>query len=225
MRLTFRPIKIWPEGWPNDNGRSSPFKATYADTLDVLDRELALLGAEEAILQVDASERNGRQDGMLRADAKVNYRGVIVSFRSANFGTLTYPCDAFSAGWHGERADSWQHNLRAVALGLEALRKVERYGIANRGQQYAGYAELGTGVAIGQQMTVDEAARVLAGYGDDEQHFEENVEALLVFGPGHTDAVETLFRKAAKNLHPDSGGDASGFDRILKARELLEAQA
>jgi hypothetical protein len=40
---------------------------------------------------------------------------------------------------------SWQDNLRAIALGLEALRKVERYGIANRGEQYAGWAQLTAG--------------------------------------------------------------------------------
>jgi hypothetical protein len=34
---------------------------------------------------------------------------------------------------------TWQDNLRAVALGLEALRRVERYGIAQRGEQYAGW--------------------------------------------------------------------------------------
>jgi hypothetical protein len=57
-------------------------------------------------------------------------------------------------------------NLRAIALGLEALRKVERYGIAERGQQYAGFAQIGAGTAMGQSldhvMTADEAARIVA---------------------------------------------------------------
>ena len=40
----------------------------------------------------------------------------------------------------------WQHNLRSIALGLEALRAVDRYGISRRGQQYAGFrAALTTG--------------------------------------------------------------------------------
>lgn len=33
----------------------------------------------------------------------------------------------------------WQHNVRSIALGLEALRAVDRYGISRRGEQYAGY--------------------------------------------------------------------------------------
>ena len=35
--------------------------------------------------------------------------------------------------------DFWQHNLRSIALGLEALRAVDRYGISRRGEQYAGF--------------------------------------------------------------------------------------
>lgn len=35
--------------------------------------------------------------------------------------------------------DLWQHNVRSVALGLEALRAVDRYGISRRGEQYAGF--------------------------------------------------------------------------------------
>jgi hypothetical protein len=46
---------------------------------------------------------------------------------------LLYACDRF---WR------WQHNLRAIALGLEALRLVERYGIGDAHQQYAGYRAL-----------------------------------------------------------------------------------
>lgn len=33
----------------------------------------------------------------------------------------------------------WQHNVRSIALGLEALRAVDRFGISRRGEQYAGF--------------------------------------------------------------------------------------
>lgn len=33
----------------------------------------------------------------------------------------------------------WQHNVRSIALGLESLRAVDRYGITRRGEQYAGF--------------------------------------------------------------------------------------
>lgn len=227
MILTFRPIKVWPTGWPNPRGgKPSPFDASYSKTLDLLDRELSHLGAKDPILQVDASERECRLDGQLRADARVHYRGVILSFQTRSYGALSYPCDAFERpSWKSGAPAAWQQNLRAVALGLEALRKVERYGIAQRGQQYAGYAEIGTGIALGQQMTLEEAARFLAGHGDQERFFDENVVTLLdTSQPLYAEIVEGFFRNAAKKLHPDNGGDGADFDRLVRARELLEAQ-
>lgn len=41
------------------------------------------------------------------------------------------------SSWYGEV--DWQINLRAIALGLEALRKLDRYGITSRGEQYTGW--------------------------------------------------------------------------------------
>jgi hypothetical protein len=223
MILTFRPIKIWPEGWPNHRGKTSQFGTSYGDTLLQLERELEMLNARSPILQVDASERDCRLDGQLRADARVGYRGVILSFRTPEYGTLTYPCDAFTEGY-GTRRPAWQENLRAITLGLESLRRVERYGIANRGQQYAGYAELGRGMALGNEMTILEAARFIAGHGDAEEHFQENVNILLQDGQPlsvYVDALGGLFRRAALKLHPDNGGDANEFARLTKAKDLL----
>lgn len=221
MILTFRPIKIWPDGWPNDAGTGSPFSATYKDTLKILDRELDHLGATDVILQVDANERDCRLDGQLRADAKVKYRGVILSFQTKRFGTLTYSCDAFTR-WN--KTEAWQANLRAIALGLEALRKVERYGIATRGQQYAGYKELGSGIALGARMTRDQAAIFIAersGIADldgGDLQWDEHT--------AHAEAVTKAFRAAANRVHPDvPGGDAAVFRKLVEARDILEENA
>lgn len=222
MILTFRPIKVWPEGWPNDDYRSSPFSSTYSKTLALLDRELRHLDATDVILQVDASDRDRRLDGQLRANAKGGYRGCILSFQTKDYGTLTYSCDAFSR-WN--QTEAWQANLRAIALGLEALRTVERYGIAGRGQQYAGYAELPTGVALGAAMTVEDAARFVAGHAEGPEHFDSNVEALLTErDAGDTQGLELLFKRASKKLHPDVGGDPDLFRKLVQAREVLEAK-
>jgi hypothetical protein len=208
--LTFRPIKVWPEGWPSPDSDApwSKFKATYQSTLELLDRELDYLGAKECTLQVDATERDCRLDGQLRADAKVGYRGCILSFDTLQHGTLTYSCDAFDA-----HSGAWKHNLRAIALGLEALRKVERYGIANRGQQYAGYRELGTGIALGPgAMSKDEAAVFIgeaAGWTVPPDPMDPTVVALA-------------YKTAAKRLHPDAGGDAEQFKRLQEAKAVLD---
>lgn len=77
-----------------------------------------------------------RQDGRPRAGARTDHPGIVLAFTARNIDghpELRYASDRFT---------TWQENLRAVALGLEALRKLERYGIASRGQQYAGWKEL-----------------------------------------------------------------------------------
>lgn len=37
---------------------------------------------------------------------------------------------------------TWQDNLRAIALGLDALRRVQRYGIVKEDEQYTGWKQL-----------------------------------------------------------------------------------
>lgn len=217
MILTFRPIKVWPDGW-RDTGRKrtgSPFRATYTDTLQILDRELDALAAREAFLQVDATDRDVRIDGQLRADARVGHPGVILTIDTKQLGTLTYACDRFN-GWYSR--PGWQENLRAIALGLEALRKVERYGIAERGQQYAGYRELPSGIAMPAAMTVDDAARLLVDHG--EWGGEPGDPQDLIDDP---EIAAAYFRHAAKKAHPDAGGDPAVFRRLTEARDVLEA--
>ena len=60
----------------------------------------------------------------------------MVAFESKH-GPLKYATDVF---------DHWHANLRAIALGLEALRKVERYGITQRGEQYTGFRTWNSGI-------------------------------------------------------------------------------
>ncbi len=212
MLLTFRPLKLRPPEWKTPPA-GGPFKASWTSTMGLLDRELRYLGASEPVLQVDADAGQIRLDGMLRADARVNHPGVILSFETKKHGTLTYPCCAFG-GWY--QHPGWQMNTRAIALGLEALRKVERYGIAERGQQYAGWAELPSGIALGRSMTVEEAARFIADHSG--QDWSDDVLEDPSF-------ALSLFRDAAKLHHPDQGGDPETFRKLVGARDLLEATA
>lgn len=212
MIFTVAPLKQRPPGWDRWPNQYSPFRSTYTQTLDLLDRELGHLRASNPIIQVDASPGHIRIDGQLRADAKVNYPGVILSFETKKFGTLSYPCNKFDGFG---RFPGWQANLRAIALGLEALRKVERYGIAERGQQYAGYAELGSGIALSAGMTVEDAAAFIS------EHSGWSVPAIIE-DPTQRAAA---FRAASRALHPDAGGTDEQFHKLTQARELLGSAA
>lgn len=136
--LRLRTISTWPgERTPPGARRDSQFHASLADSLEVLDRELRMLRATDVWLEVAISPEQFRIDGRPRAHAVAGHPGVVLSFTSRSLTKeLRYATDRF---WR------WQDNLRAIALGLEALRKVERYGIANRGEQYAGWAQLTAG--------------------------------------------------------------------------------
>lgn len=221
MILTFRPIDQWPEGWrdPDRKRRPSPFESGYQQTLTALDKELRHLRARDVFLQVDAAPGQVRNDGQLRADAKVTHPGAILTIDTPDLGVLVYPCDTFVPRGYRSSDSGWQVNLRAIALGLEALRKVERYGIADRGQQYAGFGALPPAQPMGEHGAMDplRAARVLLEAADEPP---TSIEGMDVEWARRN--VDDLFKRAVKRYHPDVGGDASIFGRITLARDTLK---
>jgi hypothetical protein len=208
VNVTFRPIDGWPgEPTPTHRRRRSRFEAPYSATLELLERELKHLGARLVVIQLHLSEGDIRLDGLPRANARPTSPGVIVSFESRH-GPLRYFTDVF---------DRWQDNLRAVALGLEALRKVDRYGISRRGEQYRGWRAIEGGGGEGSPR--ERAARFVL---DHVPHSKASPQKLLDdLAAGYTDGLMSAYRVAAKRLHPDAGGDPGMFERLQEARDLL----
>lgn len=232
MRLTTRPIEAWPgDLTPEGRRQVAQFSASWSDTQLLLEREVRFLtegDQRHVVLQLAITDRDVRNDGWIRADARPEHPGVIVSFDSLH-GPLRYSTDRFSHAsfsvrkgqpgscrWTTERIPGWQCNVRAIALGLEALRKIDRYGIASGGEQYHGWRALGAGTPMpAAQMTVDEAARLLCDatmttIGEDASDIAR-VSVLAM----------SLWREAAKVHHPDAGGDPEMFRRLTEARDVL----
>lgn len=208
---TQRPIDRWP-GERTKYPKHSPFNATWSKTLDLLDRELFQLQARQVVLMIDVEERDLRIDGELRANARPKSSAVILAFDSKH-GPLKYPCDRFI---------KWQDNVRAIALGLEALRKVERYGIVRVGEQYTGWKALPPATAVGglpAPMTTTEAATVLADLAWDGDGDAGDI--LDVGDVPVPEYVEGAYREAAKRHHPDNGGDPDLFALATRARDAL----
>lgn len=224
MRLIARPIDQWPgELTPPGDREVGRFSATWSATVQLLAREVEQLGADEVVLQLAITERECRLDGWIRADARPNHPGVILSFDSRH-GPLRYHTDRFatSSQWTAGRGSvtspGWQANVRAIALGLEALRKVERYGIAQAGEQYRGWNALPPGRAMGAGMSVEDAARLIAHHSDDPDGRTPEVDDDPSF-------ALALFKEAARNVHPDRhGGDGRLMAEVNEARELLLAR-
>lgn len=197
MRYVFRPLGPWPGlATPAAARKQSTFKATYPATLGLLCREAEKLGAHELVLQVDIAERWIRTDGLPAANARFGtHPGVAVSFDSAH-GPLRYATDAFT---------EWQDNLRAIALSLEALRAVDRYGVSKRGEQYTGWRAL----PAGQFGTADEAIRWMRG------QLTARIGAHSIREP------RDMYRGLAKLMHPDTGGSAADWEQLDAARNVL----
>lgn len=213
MSLTVRPIDVWP-GEFTRHRRVSAFKVTYTDTLTLLRREVralaALAKAPDIVAQLAVASDQIRLDGDLRASVRPIHPGVIISFESRH-GPLRYHTDRFTDGYGRV---GWHDNLRAIALGLEALRKIDRYGITSDGEQYRGWQAIGDGsTPPATSMTIEEAAELLV--------VAANVDMLVsdVVADGHL--ASGLWRKAARLHHPDVGGDPDKFRRLTTARNLL----
>jgi len=186
MQYEIRPLGIWTDPVTEPRKPAHAFRASWNQTLDLLGYETWQLDAELVIFQIDVTEGDIRvRDGMLRANAKVAFPGVRVAFES-RYGPLTYATDQYA---------SWQANIRAIALALEALRAVDRYGVTKRGEQYTGWKAL---PAAGQKTTAQEAADLINRYGGRK---------------------EALFAS-----HPDHGGTAEEFHAVQSALNIIKTQ-
>lgn len=208
---TFRPLGAWTEGNTEDRRRRSTFKATWSDTLRLLRRELAHLDAQNVVIQADFHERDLRIDGTgPRADARQPlHPGVRVAFDSRH-GPLTYATDS---------CEFWQHNVRSIALGLAALRAVDRYGVTRRGEQYTGWAQLGPGAAtpMNGAMSRDEAFALVVRLHPAALSTTDVAD--LAADP---DLLRRVFRLARAQVHPDrNDGDGRAFLRLEQAGRAL----
>ena len=202
LPYTVRPLDPWL-GKYTPGRLPSPFTATWTTTLELLDRELRQIGAKRWVLQVDVSESQIRNDGGIYARATPYSPAVRVAFESRH-GPLIYACDKFT---------HWQDNVRAIALSLEALRKVDRYGVAGAGEQYRGWQAISSRPAV---MSKDQAAEFIAHWADFSASEPSIVRAAVL------NDVPAFYRAAAKRAHPDiTGDDGDTMARLNAARDLL----
>lgn len=191
MKYTVRPIQGWADSTPASQRRSRwTFRVGWSETIDLLMSELDKLGASNIVMQLDVDEKDIRLDGQLRANATPRHPGVRIVFDTRKHGTLAYETDSCAY---------WQHNVRSIALGLEALRAVDRYGITRSGEQYKGWRQLEAGPARRSPE------QVLRDWADSD-------------GP----VDEKMWRAARSKSHPDRhDGDQTGWDEVEEAARQL----
>jgi len=207
IEITFRALEQFP-GKRTINKKRATFRSSYCSTLSLLKAELAKIRASEVILQADCDASEIRQDGMLRANARIRTSAIVLAFSSPK-GPLSFPCDRYS---------DWQDNVRAIALSLKALRDVDRYGVTQGNEQYKGWAKIGgPGPTDTSVMSVEDAARIIARASNESGTFSPTLV-------GSIERYRQAYRSASAKLHPDNQntGNAAEFVKLQQAAAILD---
>jgi hypothetical protein len=223
VEITWRPLTQWPAGrkrtYGNEDARFtrrgsetrtvngivqrvalSRERIPLGETLRELDRELSMLGVYRATVQIDVeSDRELRN---LRDLTHVKSSAVVLTFER-NKQPVTIATDFFSR---------WQDNLRAIAKGMESLRLLERYHIANTGDQYRGWTALPATTT--PAFSTEQAANYLA-------RFDGDVGAAAIMQ--NAESARHAYRCAVAKTHPDAGGSVGNAQLTQEARRVLEA--
>lgn len=179
--VTVEPITS-PLAGPTYTGSfSSPFSASWSSTRELFGREVRMLEPDRVVIEAAFTPNQLRNDGLPRGGVSPASPGIVVRLVGTPHGDLRY---------EGTTYHDWQSNLRAIALSLEALRSVDRHGVTKRGEQYAGWKQLETGI----RKSDANRGRVLI-----EQHGS--------------------MAAALKATHPDHGGDDADFRDVQAAKE------
>jgi hypothetical protein len=201
----------WPAGWPRtpysarrrakfshkstemrSNGSGGTWAVQASCQLSIatairrLEGEMRRLHAQDWLI---SSNVPTRLDGMPFAKAgNPADPGVAVYFR---FGATREPrvlaCDAW---------DRVADNIAAVAGHVDALRKIDRYGVGSLEQAFAGYAALPANTAADW--------RAVFGFPKDSRPTKAQ--------------VNVKFQELARSAHPDRGGSHEQMARLTEAR-------
>jgi hypothetical protein len=226
--VTWRPLTQWPAGRPrtaeysrenanfargewksnvpgNDTSGATwtktrtPLSRTLAD----LDRELWMIGAGDVVVQLDVrSESQFRRDGTgPLSTATTQSPAVVVTFMRKKVPYV----------FAGDFFKRWEDNLRAIVLGLDGLRRLERYHIAQSGDQYRGWQALPASTTTA--FTTEQAAKAVGdriGWRAD----------IIVSDREH---ARNALRLAKSKAHPDAGGTTHDFQIVNECARVLSA--
>lgn len=180
----------WPAGWPRTEhpeyaGAKFGSNLTIERARTGLYRELGLMGASDVQL---SSNLELRLDGMPRSgQRRISDAGVTVYFERGG-EDLVLACDLY---------ENVEDNIRALALVVESMRRVERYGGDRMMERvFTGFARI-----EGPKADREEPWWEVLGLTRDT--------AIIV--------VEATYRSLAKKLHPDGGGSETAMARLNKA--------
>ncbi|MBF6570537.1 MAG: hypothetical protein IVW54_16845 [Candidatus Binataceae bacterium] len=206
--LRFRPLKAWPKEQRPLAMLRDAFKTGWPATLEKLEHELKKQGAANIEIAAGFGMGDIRNDGWPMTGRKPGHPGVILSF-TTDQGKLTFPCGNYAR---------YEANVHAIALTLENLRAIDRYGVSH-GQQFAGFAQIAA-PATERAMTIEEAAGLIVGIARPQNDMAPELAKMVI----HDRSIfNVYYREAAGLVHPDANaGDRERWDRLEIAKGVLE---
>jgi hypothetical protein len=198
----------------------SRFGKTWTEVQVILERELRMLNfrSGSVVLKTAHSPFDVRKDGKLRSDVrKPEHPGVVLSFevwnpKAKRYEQMSFNCDKFT---------EWKANVRAIADGLESLRKIDRYGVfggTNQSAHYEGYKALPSSDSEFEcSWDVVDAVSFLVTHS-------EYTTTDICRGNFKNEYFEKAYRSACRKLHPDSGGSHEEFVKLQKYYEILKTE-
>lgn len=178
----------WPDGKPRTSHRktNSHFKKTFAAARDLCTNEIRRLGGTDLIISTNIPlKRNGVEAYATKWGQLLSDPGVAVYFKRKG-KQLCFACDS----WHHV-----QDNMYAVALTIEALRGIARWGTGDMMEQaFRGFTAI------------------------PERSSHSIYEVLQVPINATEEQIKESYLKLVKKFHPDVfGGDPEKFILVKKA--------
>ena len=198
----------WPPGWPRTprhqrqrasfgttsrNDRNGPKKAqplTVAEALDRLQRQVDYLGARYAVISTNVEIK---LSGLPRSgQPEPGDVGVAVYFQLKGRATAM-PCD---------RWDRVADNIAAVAAHIDAVRRIDRYGVGTVEQMFTGFQAIrGPGPKPWREVLgIPPQTACTVAYVMDQ------------------------YRDLARKHHPDAGGSEAMMAEINAARDAARKE-
>lgn len=211
------PFGVRPLTWPAAKPRTrhppqAAFRAPWSSTLELLKSEIRAISPVRVLLEIDVAPSMIRVDGFPRADARPASSAVILRIERKATQWMSLPCDTYS---------DWRDNVRAIALTLQHLRAIDRWGVS-RGEQYEGFLQIPARTVASTPgiHSPQEAAGFIARHAGQEAD-PSFVHAILE----SSTARATAFKRAASKLHPDAGGSDAAFQQLQSAMRMIELNA
>ncbi len=203
MRTPF-PLQ-WPPGWqrtPPEKRTSSRFFHGFSAALSSLREELRMLGAANVVITSDLPVR---RDGMPYAEGRRGTDPGIAVWFVHEGAERVIACDRYI---------SIADNLRAIALSIEAIRGLARWGASDLvSRAFAGFNALPPGTAERANWRHVFGFSPHLSNGDSAQKRRDIL-----------DVVRAHYRTLIKVAHTDVGGDNARAVELNLAMEEAERE-